>query len=198
MRPGRHAAGDGSFGRSAGGAAFRGAVLLALAVLLGTLLLQATDDDGDPFDQAAGGEETSQTTTTLGGEEEETTGTTVRSPAQVKVIPLNASGVSGVAAKAAAALERAGYQVIPASNATDRATSSFVYFTPGFELEARQLAIGLGLAADAAVALPTPPPAPDLQGAEVVVLIGPDLAARLNAAASPTTTARAATATTAG
>ena len=43
MRPGRHAAADGSFERSAGTAAARGAFLLVVAVVLGIVLLQAAD-----------------------------------------------------------------------------------------------------------------------------------------------------------
>ena len=44
----RHAADDGSFGRSAGGAMLRGALLLAIAVILGVVLLN-TFDDGVTF-----------------------------------------------------------------------------------------------------------------------------------------------------
>src|SRR2546421_591733 len=44
VRQGRHAAGDGSFGRSAGGATARGLVLLAVAVVLGIVLLNSADN----------------------------------------------------------------------------------------------------------------------------------------------------------
>src|SRR5437588_11601373 len=46
----RHAATDGSFGRSAGGAALRGAGLLAIAVILGIILLR--NGGGDPYSRA--------------------------------------------------------------------------------------------------------------------------------------------------
>ena len=46
----RHAATDGSFGRSAGGAAARGAGLLAVAVILGVVLLR--NGGGDPYSRA--------------------------------------------------------------------------------------------------------------------------------------------------
>lgn len=188
MRPGRHAATDGSFGRSAGSAAFRGAVLLVAAVLLGVLLLQATDEDtslDQPLRTSGGRAEETTTTTSRA-----TTGTSVRAPAQVKVIALNASGVAGVANKASQALSRAGYQVLPAGNADKRSTASYVYYTAGFTAEARQLAMGLGLAATAVLPLPSPPPAPSLEAADVVIVIGPDLASKLQAAAarSPATT----------
>jgi hypothetical protein len=189
VRPGRHAAADGSFSRSAGNAAFRGAVLLAVAVLLGILLLQAADDDTSfdrPLRTSAGRVEETTTTTSRAP-----TGTSVRAPAQVKVIALNASGVAGVANKASQALARAGYQVLPAGNADKRATASYVYFTAGFTAEARQLAMGLGLATTTVLPLPSPPPAPSLEAADVVIVIGPDLASKLQAAAARTTTTTA-------
>jgi len=46
----RHAATDGSFGRSAGGAAARGAGLLAVAVIIGILLLRS--GGGDPYSRS--------------------------------------------------------------------------------------------------------------------------------------------------
>jgi hypothetical protein len=195
VRPGRHAATDGSFGRSAGGAAFRGAVLLAVAVVIGTILLQATDEQGDPFTQRTDDAAAVVTTTTAGeqgrdDEDPQQDGSgAVRPPAEVKVIALNASGVAGVARKASDALARAGYQVLPAGNADERTEGSAVFFTPGFEAEALELARGLGLPVGAAQALPTPPPAADLRGANLVVLIGPDLAQALEAPAATTTTA---------
>ena len=66
MSPGRHAADDGSFGRSAGGAMLRGALLLAIAVVLGVVLLNRFDNGTDPFAQSltASGKATTTTTTT--------------------------------------------------------------------------------------------------------------------------------------
>ncbi len=45
--PGRHAAPDGSFGKSAGSALFRGAGLVGLAVLLGLIIMYWSLDDAD-------------------------------------------------------------------------------------------------------------------------------------------------------
>src|SRR5688572_18585602 len=42
VRPGRYAAADGSFGRSAGSALGRGVLLLAVALVIGIVLLNAT------------------------------------------------------------------------------------------------------------------------------------------------------------
>ena len=45
--PGRYAAGDGSFAKSAGGAAARGGVLIAVAVAIGLIILNFAYDGGD-------------------------------------------------------------------------------------------------------------------------------------------------------
>ena len=47
MTAGRYAAGDGSFAKSAGGAAARGGVLIAVAVALGLIILNFAYDGGD-------------------------------------------------------------------------------------------------------------------------------------------------------
>ncbi len=84
---GRHAATDGSFGKSAGSALFRGAGLVGLAVILGLIMLYwGTRDDGaldistpadsgEVSDDGAGGEGTDEEGTGgegTGGEGEET------------------------------------------------------------------------------------------------------------------------------
>ena len=202
-----HAAQDGSFGRSAGMAAGRGAVLLAVAVILGVVLLNAADDpppdrvSADPTEEEG---ESGTTSTTL----PPTTLATVppRSPQEVKVLPTNGTAVKGVAGKARDTLQAAGYNVLAPTDAT-KATSSNVFFTSAeYEREAQAVASALGLPATAVTAYPTSPPLPvtDPKGANVVVVVGPELAQQLSgtttttAAAGPATTAttRATTATT--
>ena len=197
-----HAAQDGSFGRSAGMAAGRGAVLLAVAVLLGIVLLNAADDPGPDRISAGASEDdddggsSDDTTTTL----PPTTLATVppRSPQEVKVLPTNGTAVKGVAGKARDTLQAGGYNVLAPTDAT-RAEASNVYFTSAdFEREAQAVASALGLPASAVVAYPTTPPLPvtDPKGANVVVVVGPELAQQLAATASTTATTRAATAST--
>lgn len=201
MRRAGHAAQDGSFGRSAGMAAGRGAVLLAVAVILGIVLLNAADDPG-PDRISAGAEEeeddgsSDDTATTL----PPTTLATVppRSPQEVKVLPTNGTAVKGVAGKARDTLQAAGYNVLAPTDAT-RAEASNVYFTSAdFEREAQAVASALGLPANVVVAYPTAPPLPvtDPKGANVVVVVGPELAQQLAPAPSTTATTRAATAST--
>src|SRR4051794_24524468 len=97
-RSGRHAAADGSFGRSAGTNLVKGAGLLALAVLIGTLRLQA-NDDGDRFDQpvVAGAHSTTSPPGTTAPSATTTTTVPTRPPAQIKVLTANGTSTSGLA-----------------------------------------------------------------------------------------------------
>lgn len=204
-----HAAQDGSFGRSAGMAAGRGAVLLMVAVILGVVLLNAADDPGPDRISAGAAEEeedgsSGETTTTL----PPTTLATVppRSPQEVKVLPTNGTPVKGVAAKARDVLKSAGYNVLAPTDA-QKATSSNVFFTTAeFEREAQGVAAALGLPSTVVAAYPAAPPLPvaDPKGANVVVVVGPELAEQLSgtttttagSSASSTSTTRANATTT--
>ena len=91
MNAGRHAAGDGSFARSAGGAMTRGTVLIVVAIVIGILLIRTAADDGQvvaaptsteaPVETTTPSDTTSppstddsgETTTTVAGPEETTT-----------------------------------------------------------------------------------------------------------------------------
>lgn len=187
----RHAGDDGSFGRSAGMAAGRGAALLAVAVVLGLVLLRAGDDPG-PVGVTAGRE----TEPTLPPVTEPRATTTVaptvplRAPREVKVVSANGTDVKGVARRVTDQLKAAGYNVLAPTDAT-KATSSAVYFTPGYDREAAAVAAALGLPATAVAALPTPSPVADPRGAAVVVVVGPELAQRVAATPTPTTVAPA-------
>ena len=194
MKRTRHAAEDGSFGRSAGMAAGRGAALLAVAVFLGIVLLNAADDGG-PQRVATSEEDepSSETSTTVST----TTTPTVpmKPPAEVKVLAANGTAVKGVARKVTDQLKAAGYNVLAPTDAKDKsAATSLVFFAVGFEREAQAIAAGLGLSPGGVQALPTPLPVADIRGASVVVVVGNELAQRLSA--TSTTTAGGATTTT--
>ena len=177
-RSGRHAAADGSFGRSAGGAALRGAVLLAIAVILGIVLLQSADDN-DAFDPVTAGngngdgEETAVATTRP--REATTTTLAARPAAEVKVLAANGTGVRGLAGQYKDQLRAAGYNALAPTDASKKPVStSTVYFSAGYEADARAIAGILQIAAVAA--LPNPPPVAALQSAHVLVVIGEDKA----------------------
>lgn len=202
MRKGRHSADDGSFGRSSGMAAGRAAALLAVAVVIGIVLLNAADDDDDePSRQvsAAGDVPTTtvplETTTTLPA----TTSTLAsRAPKDVKVLSTNGTDVKGAARRATDVLRAAGFNVLAPVDFGKSVTVSAVYFTAGFEREAQGVATSLGLGAAVVKLMPTPPPLADARGANVLVVVGPEVAGRLvapagGAATTPTTKAGAAT-----
>lgn len=197
IRRPKHASEDGSFGRSAGMAAGRGAVLLAVAVALGIVLLNAADDP-PPDRVAAGGRSDDTVVTTTTSTLPATTAPTVplRAPKDVKVISANGTDVKGVARKATDQLKAAGYNVLAPTD-SKRADASAVYFTPGFEREAQAVAAALGLAPTDVTALPTPSPVPDARGANIVVVVGPELAQRLSGASTSASTTGATTTTAA-
>lgn len=191
MRPASHAAADGSFGRSAGVAAGRAAMLLGVAVLLGLLLLNTTDAEGPRV--------TTRTTLdgsdpTVPGAEDDPLDTlpAARPPGEVKVLSANATRTEGAGAKVTERLRLAGYNVVPPTDAP-RQDATVIHFTPGYEVEAQVIAEALGVPLTSVRPLPTPAPIPDLRDAHVVVLVGPELANP----ATTTTAPGAATTTTA-
>ena len=193
----RHAATDGSFGRSAGGAALRGAGLLVVAVILGVILLR--NGGGDPYSRAVRAVASPTPEVTVRPPTATTITVPVRSPGDVKVLPANGTTTSGAGTTIFTRLKGAGYNVVAVSNSNSPASTSNVFFNPGFEREARVVAKLLGLPDSAVQPMPTPPPVSDTRGSDVIVVVGPDLAKQSNPtpATSPPTTARRTTATTA-
>ena len=178
-------------------AAGRGTVLLTVAVILGIVLLNAADDPPPDRVSASTDEETVATTsTTLAA----TTLPTLplRPPAEVKVLTANGTTVKGVARKATDQLKAAGYNVLSPTD-SQRADISAVYFTGDYQREANAVAENLAIPATSVAPLPVPPPLADARGANVVVVVGPELAQRFSApapAATTATTAAGATTTT--
>ncbi|HEX2700263.1 MAG TPA: LytR C-terminal domain-containing protein [Acidimicrobiales bacterium] len=175
----------------------RGAALLVVAVLLGIVLLNAADDA--PPDRVAAG------TSKDDGESEVTTSTgvtttvvilPVRAPADVKVISANGTDTKGVARKATDQLKAVGYNVLSPTDAPKTAASA-VYFAGDFQREAEGVAANLGLPPTSVQPVPTPGPLADPRGADVIVVVGPELAQTLARPTTASTTAGATTTTTA-
>lgn len=163
----------------------RGAILVAVAVVIGVLLLR--DDDAVTTQVAVGsdsvGEIDDGATIDEGGEEGEDDSTTTtptteaaRPPAEVKVLVANGSGVNGAAGGTTDALGALGYVTATPANA-ERVPETVVYYTTGFEAEAAALAAAIGAPAEAVTPMPPVAPVDDLQLANVLVHLGPDLAA---------------------
>jgi len=172
----------------------RGAALLAVAVLLGIVLLNAADDP--PPERVSAGP-----TTTAPADATPTTGVVttlatlpLRAPAEVKVLVANGTGLRGVAGKATAQLKAAAYNVLAPTDAP-AATASAVYFVGEYSREAEGIATALGLPATSVQPVPTPAPLADARGANVIVVVGPELAQRLGGATTATTAAATTTTT---
>jgi hypothetical protein len=187
MSPGSHAAGDGSFARSSGIQVGRAALLIAVAVVIGLILLRRTGG-GVPAPVGTNTPTTVGTIpttggTSLGGGPATTTrgGTTtptaaLRAPTDIKVLVANGTSTPGLAGKVSNQLHAKGYVTLASVNSTQKPASTIVYFAAGYSGDAIALAGKLSLPSTAVQAMPVPPPVPSLNGANILVVVGPDLA----------------------
>lgn len=182
------------------GVGARGGVLLALAVVLGIVLLQAFDTGGGPSSvPVAAGDDTlpDDTTTTL--EPVVTTTSTVapRPPADVKVLTVNGSGKQGVGGLVKDALQGRGYNALSAVTATSAVAITTVQYEPGYESDARAIAALLDPPATKIEPVSSPPvKESDIRGANVIVLLGADISVSTSTTRASTATTRATTSTT--
>ena len=165
--------------------ASRGVILVVVAVVLGVILL--VQGGGVGFEEASDELEIESGVAPAGGEvdapsttEAETTSTSVP-PAALKVVALNAAGVSGFAAQAQQFLNVAGYTATDVGNAASQRESTTVYFAPGFEVDAATVAGLLGLELSDIAPLPAgealAADAADVPAdTNVVITLGPDVA----------------------
>jgi hypothetical protein len=185
------------FGRSASDAALRGALLVAVAVIIGALLIwrgHSDDDNSNAVDTGTG------STTTRAGNSNSTTsrpgGTTrnapttpgptapigsIRQPGQVKVLAANGSGVDGYASQVHQKLATGGYASLGAENAKAGQANTLIYYRDGFQEDARALAVFLGANGNVVQAAPASltdkldqAVANKAQGANVVIILGAD------------------------
>ncbi len=149
-----------------------GIVLIVVAVLIGILLLvKGYDEEGGVVATSEPSGEVSSTTTT-----EPVLPTTLPSnaPADVSVLIANASGIGGAAGATQETLNAAGYTTTRTANAPSVVPSTQVLYVEGSQGDAQAVATALEL--DATVVQPMPEPVPlALEGATVLVLVGPDL-----------------------
>lgn len=181
-----------------------GAALIGVAVLIGlVLLVKGFTDDGGPV--AADDPTVTESTVPAVDRDaapsvpEETTTTTLaaRDPASVSVLVANGSGVSGVAGQTADVLEGVGYTIVDTANASPVSATQVLYVGEA-EPDAVGVAEVLGLSAEVVAPVPEPSPVPDLVGADVVVIVGPDLASGPITTTTTAPGAAASTTTTAG
>ena len=196
-RPPRQPAGGGP----GGNAGARGALLLAVAVILGIVLLQqfdAPDVSTGNVSATSIPDDTEETTTTrrVGLTTVAQVTTTVaraRPKAEVKVLVANGAGVRGLGASTTNALRDKGYTTIATpTDTTTGVEKTAIQFVEGYEAEARELAGVLSLPATVVTRLASPPvAAADIGDAKLLVILGTDVSS-----ATTTAPAGAATSTT--
>ena len=191
MRPGRERSGSSVGGNGPGGSAgARGAALLAVAVILGIVLLQKFDTS--PIASGPLGGAATSTTRRVGLTTLATVTTTTaktRAKADVKVLVANGAGIRGLGAATTNALKNVGYATLTPADTTATVEKTQVQFADGYEAEAREVAQAVSLPATAVVRLSSPPvAAADLGDAKVVVVLGTDVSA--TSTSSTTTTIR--------
>lgn len=168
--PTRHrAAVPGTFARSMLAAAARGLGLVGVAVLVGVLLLRATDDIGSggggvPNLVISGADETTTTTEEIDA--------VLRPPTQVSVIVFNAARKPGLAGQVTESIRQLGYQTLEPSNLPQQ-PDTIVYFKPGFDGEAAALAPKISPTAHTEPE-PDPSSITGAEGADLVVTLGTD------------------------
>jgi hypothetical protein len=143
--------------------AARGAVLIGVAVVIGIVLLQVVDKGG------GGGGVVPPVTQGDDGSTTSTTGDDGRSPEDVRVLVLNASGIANAAGTKANELRGLGYAIAGTGNSEQR-TGSGVACISGFEKEADALAQTLG-AGYSVETYPEPPPE-GAENADCIVILG--------------------------
>ena len=121
-------------------------------------------DDGAPADDA--------------GDDSANTPSILHPPTEVRVLVANGTTVAGAAGRISEGLQTGdGYNTLTPTNTTAGANveASAIYYAPGYELDARQIALTLNAAPGAVAPLPADPPVGDLLEAHVLVVLGPDL-----------------------
>lgn len=164
------------------GSVAKGAILVAVAVIIGFVLIR---DDGIRSQSSAVGadvdvEVDDSGDTPTDDTTDDTTDSSVpdtRDPAEVRVLVANGTTVSGAAGRYTETLTAGGYQTAAPSDAIDKAVeATTVYFTAGYEAEAQAVASTLGSSPDNVTALPAAPVVEDNALANVIVVVGADLA----------------------
>jgi hypothetical protein len=175
----------------------RGAALVAVAVLAGLFLLRngldtevtrTADRDTAPITAPEEATDAETTDPEVTEPDPEATDEGPVAPAdpepadaprprdQLSVIVLNGSGLTGAAGRWSDGIGEHGYQMQSPGNANARVEVTQVMFQPGFDADAVRLVADLGAPAGvSAQALPPEPPG-DIGEAQIVVVVGPDIA----------------------
>jgi hypothetical protein len=166
--------------------------VLAVAVVVGLLLLLTTGGDGGATEVATGGDGGSPTTIDISGIDSEPDGevttttpdetTTssstpadgLRDPGEVKVLVLNGGGPTGTARTTSDTIGEKGYVMQPPGNANANVASTTVYYADGYQAEAEAVAAVIGKAPSVVEEMPSTTLGAGADSSNVVVVLGPD------------------------
>jgi hypothetical protein len=177
----RPAGSTGDVARSAGSAAAKGALLIGIAVLIGVFLLQQVDSDATSSAKSPATSSKPKTTTTkrVSPTTPKATTTTApaapaKTPAELKIVVLNAGTVAGGAKVLQTKLVTAGY-----ANEQDAGdwpgpdqTGKSVLCKPGLDREAVALTQQAALQGSKTGAWPSPVPSNVKSDVDCIVLVG--------------------------
>lgn len=171
--------------RSEGGVQWgKALILIVVLVVIGVVVLAKSGRGSSTHTSTPGATTSHQATGTTSTLPAPTTTTSVLPAAQVKVLVLNGVLTGSLAGEWSQKLKsQFGYITEPPDNATEKVPTSIIYvLTPGYVAEAQHLATSVGLTASAVYpTVPAPASAPiptaDRVAANLVLVIGPDLAA---------------------
>jgi LytR cell envelope-related transcriptional attenuator len=161
--------------------AFRGIVLVAVAVAIGLILLGSGLDDTSSTARVdasdSSGDDNGSSDDPDDGSGDDAVGSPL-SPSEINVIVANGAGVEGAAATISATLTDLGYVPLPATNTvvpTSETPLDTVYYatSPNTQAQAEQVAEDLGISPSAVLAYPGQETAPAPMGlAQVLVVLG--------------------------
>jgi len=173
----------------------RALAVIVVAVVIGVLIVHSW---GSPGSVSVPPSALGTTTTTTAPRTTLPTTTTTTTPhGNVKVLVANGSTTNGVATGYTTALQRAGWNMLVPTNAKPppKATSN-VYYAANKQAEADTVASALGLPLSTVLPISPATPVDNVSGADVVVVIGSDLAAKSPPSTVPASTTTAPRTTT--
>ena len=103
------------------------------------------------------------------------------------MLAANASGVPGAAGSVTTQLQTAGWDMLPPVNAPARVTVTNVYYVAGQKAAAQSVAKALILPPTSVVPYTTSAPVSSIGTAEVLIVVGPDLANRTSTSTTSST-----------
>jgi hypothetical protein len=166
--------------------------IVVVAVVIGVLLLPSATRA--PLPASASPAATTTTTTVPSTHGAKTHGhtttsatTTTIAPATIHVLVANGTTTNGVAGDVTRALSALGFGTLTATNALVKVPASEIFTVGGATPDVQAVATALNLPATSIEPAASSAPVSSTTGANVVVIVGPDLAARYGPGATTTT-----------